>query len=316
MKTKTLWVLAAALAICFLVGMRIIYQAGYRAGQNVAEYRMREKEVAFKREKETQRKIEFAKSLRVDEERWNQLQKEARQARERDYLDAMEKSSEKQQRLIMEALRNITGSSPLISPFSSPPPSDLQNKCFLDPKDIRKPKKELEQARLATKTNPQTQPVTSQWRVFETATIDGWVKKIKRGTIFKTTSGNIYEVVGVVILLEMELRPKVTVLTDGQLYKLLIQGVDEELLCKKLNLGNESTSSGDAVIETRITSGFDGLEYGNIYKLDNGQVWEQTGVYIYVYVSVMPKVTIWRDGSVHKMKVQGIDEAVTVQQLK
>jgi len=177
-------------------------------------------------------------------------------------------------------------------------------------------KAKIEALRRTAEKKPKSPLVTGQWQVFETTTIDGWVKKVKRGTIFKTASGNIYEVVDVVILFEMELKPKVTVLTDGQFYKLLIKGVGEELLCKKLNLGYKGTISGDTVIEARITNDFDGLEYGNIYKLDNGQAWKQTGVYIYVYVSVMPKVIIWRDGSVHKMKVQGIDEAVTVQQLK
>jgi hypothetical protein len=114
----------------------------------------------------------------------------------------------------------------------------------------------------------------------------------------------------------MEMRPKVTVLTNVQFYKLLIQGVDETLLCKKLNPGYGGTGSGDTVVEARITNDFDSLEYGNIYKLDNGQVWEQTDFYIYIYISVMPKVTIWWDGFVHKMKVEGIDKAVTVQQLK
>jgi hypothetical protein len=77
-----------------------------------------------------------------------------------------------------------------------------------------------------------------RWEVFETTSIDGWVKRVKRGTIFKTISGNIYEVVGAVILLELELRPDVTVLTDGRIYKLSIQGVDEPLLCRKLNRSN------------------------------------------------------------------------------
>ncbi|GEM_PF-5371669 len=81
-------------------------------------------------------------------------------------------------------------------------------------------------------------------------------------------------------------------------------------------LMSEHTNSGDTIVEARITNDFDGLKYSNIYKLDNGQVWEQTDFYIYIYISVTPKVTIWWDGFVHKMKVEGIDKVVTVQQLK
>ncbi|MBL7146030.1 MAG: hypothetical protein ISS76_17470 [Phycisphaerae bacterium] len=161
-----------------------------------------------------------------------------------------------------------------------------------------------------------TGTATDQWEVFETTSIDGWVKKVKRGTIFKTTSGNIYEVADFVILFEMEVRSDVTVLTDGQFYKLFIEGVDESLLCRKLNRGDKDLVSGPPVIEARITNEFEGLEYGNIYKLNNGQVWEQTNFYIYIYIAVMPKVTIWQNGPFYNMKVEGIDKAVTVRQLK
>jgi hypothetical protein len=167
-----------------------------------------------------------------------------------------------------------------------------------------------------------------QWKVFEITSIDGWVKKVKRGTIFKTTSGNIYEVVDVVILLELEVRPNVTVLTDGQFYKLFIEGVRESLLCRKLNSGSRESVTSTDVIESRIIGvhddilnlgeygAFNGLKHGNIYKLDNGQIWEQVDLRIYIHIAVMPKVTIWQDGLIHKMKVDGIDEVVIVKQIK
>ena len=169
---------------------------------------------------------------------------------------------------------------------------------------------------------------TDQWEVFETTSIDGWVKKVKRGTIFKTTSGNIYEVADFVILFEMEVSPNVTVLTNGRFYKLFIRGVDEPLMCKKLNRSNRNTSSGGGVIEATIIGMhndlldlgeygvFSGLQHGNIYRLSNGQIWEQTDFYIYIYIAVMPKVTIWQNGPFYNMKVEGIDKAVTVRQLK
>ena len=169
---------------------------------------------------------------------------------------------------------------------------------------------------------------TDQWEVFETTSIDGWVKKVKRGTIFKTTSGNIYEVADFVILFEMEVSPNVTVLTNGRFYKLFIRGIDEPLMCKKLNRSNLNTSSGGGVIEATIIGMhndlldlgeygvFSGLQHGNIYRLSNGQIWEQTDFYIYIYIAVMPKVIIWQNGPFYNMKVEGIDKAVTIRQLK
>jgi hypothetical protein len=161
---------------------------------------------------------------------------------------------------------------------------------------------------------------SSEWQVFESTSIDGYVKRVRKGTIFKTISGNIYEVIDVVVLLELELRPDVTVLTDGQLYKLLIQGVDEPLLCRKLNRGDviETTIIGTYgdLLDLGEYGVFSGLQYGNIYKMGNGQIWKQTDFYINVHVAVMPKVTIWQNGTLYNMKVEGIDKAVTVQQIK
>lgn len=155
----------------------------------------------------------------------------------------------------------------------------------------------------------------SRWRVFETTTIDGRVRKIRKGTIFKTLSKNIYEVAEIIFLFEMEVRPDVTVLTDGQFHKLLIEGVEEPLLCTKLNRGIRNICSVGRVIEALVINEFDGLEHGKIFKLDNGQIWEQEEFYIYTGIFIMPKVTIWHNGVVFKMKIDGVDKPVTVQQL-
>jgi len=129
-----------------------------------------------------------------------------------------------------------------------------------------------------------TDTKTGQWQVFETTIINGLVKRIRKGTILKTTSGNIYEVANFVFLFEMEVRPDVTILTDGQFYMLFIQGVDEPLLCKKLNRRNRDTYSGSDVIET--TSGktylFTGgghwvnkiIDSGNFVKLEDNSLWQ------------------------------------------
>jgi len=147
----------------------------------------------------------------------------------------------------------------------------------------------------------------SGWQVFETTAIDGRVRRIRKGTIFKTKSKNIYEVFDVVILFELEVRPDVTVLTNGQFYKLFIKGVEEPLLCRKLNFGG--------VIEATIINEFDGFEYGNIYKLSNGQIWEQTEFHINICIYLRPEVTIWYNGVDFQLKVNDEDEPVTVQQL-
>jgi len=266
-------------------------------------------------------------------------------------------------------------------------------------------------------------PVYAAWTVFEETSISSRISgSIRKGHILKTRSGHIYEVVDYVYLYEYEYSPDVLVLTEGDLYKLIIDGFDEPLLCKCHNCSPAGTSRRGAesleqntvkaiqaslvalgidpgpmhgkygartqsalrrfqketglpptgrpdpetlltlatslterypgnsdvlrvarhlleqsraasatppsqqqhttplptanVIESYITSEFDGLDYGNIYKLANGQIWEQTEPWIWVWVWVNPRVLIWNDGGVYRMKVEKIDHPVVVRRIK
>jgi len=160
-------------------------------------------------------------------------------------------------------------------------------------------------------------PPSSRWHVYEETSIDGTISgALKNGSILKTVTGNIYEIVDYVYLYEYEYNPEVLVLQDGNRFKLIIEGIDDALVCRKLN---ETARSGDGpppdVIESYIVSEFDGFEYGNIYKLDNGQVWEQTEAWIWVWIWVRPKVLIYRTGTGYMMKVEQIEHPVTVRRL-
>ena len=167
---------------------------------------------------------------------------------------------------------------------------------------------------------------TGYWEIFEETNLEGTITGIvKRGTIFKTISGSVYEVTDITIQVVVEVSPDVMVLKKGDTYKLIIEGFDEPLLCKCLNCPsakrnteskNELTTQGNAFIESTIISDFDGLKYGNIYKLANGQIWEQTEAWIWIWVWINPSVRIWNDGGVFKMKVEQIDHAVTVRRMK
>lgn len=73
------------------------------------------------------------------------------------------------------------------------------------------------------------------WEVFEETNLQGSISgTVKQGHIFKTTSGSIYEVTGLTLQLVLELQPAVTVLRNGNVYKLIVEGFDEPLICEKL----------------------------------------------------------------------------------
>lgn len=75
------------------------------------------------------------------------------------------------------------------------------------------------------------------------------------------------------------------------------------------------TLSQSGPVESFIVSDFDGLEYGNLYELANGQVWQQSEAWIWIWIWIYPQVVIWDDGGVYRMKVEGIDHAVVVRRV-
>lgn len=73
------------------------------------------------------------------------------------------------------------------------------------------------------------------WEIFEETNLEGSISgTVQQGRIFKTASGSIYEVTGLTLQLVLELQPAVTVLRSGETYKLIVEGFDEPLICRKL----------------------------------------------------------------------------------
>jgi hypothetical protein len=76
------------------------------------------------------------------------------------------------------------------------------------------------------------------------------------------------------------------------------------------------TPSSPAVIESRIDGEFTGWDGETIFKLQNGQIWQQTS-YAYRYrYAYSPRVLIYRSGAVYKLKVEGVDGEISVRRLK
>ena len=78
----------------------------------------------------------------------------------------------------------------------------------------------------------------------------------------------------------------------------------------------QTTPTTPSIIESQIDGDFEGWEGENILKLMNGQVWQQSEYYYHYHYAFMPKVFIFRSGHGYKMKVDGIEKAVSVKRLK
>jgi hypothetical protein len=163
---------------------------------------------------------------------------------------------------------------------------------------------------------------TGKWDLFEETALQGSISgTVQQGRIFKTTSGNVYEVTGLTLQLVLELQPEVTVLKNGGVYNLVVEGFEEPLICKLLSSVKSTptlpkTLSTDSVIETQINGTFEGWDGETIFKLSNGQIWQQAAyAYIYHY-AYRPKLLIYSSGSVYRMKVEGVDSSIPVKRLK
>jgi hypothetical protein len=78
--------------------------------------------------------------------------------------------------------------------------------------------------------------------------------------------------------------------------------------------GREADSA--ALIETQIAGDFSGWEGETIFKLANGQIWQQTQ-YAYTYhYAFMPKVIIFKSDGAYQMQVEGVGQRIGVRRLK
>lgn len=147
----------------------------------------------------------------------------------------------------------------------------------------------------------------SDWTFIEETYIKGSISgSIKKGYIFKTSS-NDYFVINESTNQRVRTRnPNVKIFQNGSDYKLIIDDFDEAVICKKIK----------NVIETQIDGEFNGWEGETVFKMMNGQVWQQSS-YAYMYhYAYSPSVIIYEFKGYWTMKVEDVDETIQVNKLK
>ncbi|MBK7908676.1 MAG: hypothetical protein IPJ78_19300 [Gemmatimonadetes bacterium] len=81
--------------------------------------------------------------------------------------------------------------------------------------------------------------------------------------------------------------------------------------------GKAGVSGGaSAVIESRIDGEFSGWDGETVFKLANGQIWQQASYAYKYHYAFSPKVLIYRSGAGFRMKVDGVDGEIAVRQLR
>jgi hypothetical protein len=74
--------------------------------------------------------------------------------------------------------------------------------------------------------------------------------------------------------------------------------------------------TGRSPIESRIDGTFEGWDGETIFKLKNGQIWQQASYSYHYHYAYQPKVLIYKSSGGWKMKVGNIKQSITVKQIK
>jgi hypothetical protein len=75
-------------------------------------------------------------------------------------------------------------------------------------------------------------------------------------------------------------------------------------------------NAAPSVIESRIDGEFEGWTGSTVFKLGNGQIWQQTSYAYHYHYAYGPKVMVYKDGGTFRMKVDGVNSTVAVRRLK
>jgi hypothetical protein len=78
---------------------------------------------------------------------------------------------------------------------------------------------------------------------------------------------------------------------------------------------SDSRDSFD-IFETRIDGEFHGWWGNTLFAFVNGQIWQQCSYDLLRHYAHSPSVVIYRSGASVKMKVEGIDQAISVTRIK
>jgi hypothetical protein len=160
-------------------------------------------------------------------------------------------------------------------------------------------------------------PSTPSGPVAERTRVDGRLTDLRRGTLLKMASGSVYEVTDSIHVSVNRSDPDVTVHGSGSSVSLTIDGVDKPVRATLITRGSPWSVPGTPErVESSVRGKFEGFARGRLYRLANGDIWEQTEYRTTYHSLYDPDVTIVRDGSEHRMSVDGVSDTVAVKRVK
>ncbi len=143
--------------------------------------------------------------------------------------------------------------------------------------------------------------------------INGEFKGWDGETLFKLMNGQFWQQSSYAYMYQYAYSPGVLIYEYRGSYLMKVEDVDETIEVKLIPKSS-STSSND-LIETRIDGNFEGWEGETIFKLQNGQIWQQSSYAYYYHYAYSPGVLIYKTSSGYEMQVDGVTNKIKVRRL-
>lgn len=169
----------------------------------------------------------------------------------------------------------------------------------------------------------------ADWEFYEKTNVKGKITgTIKKGRVIEMQSGSIYQVSDITIQVVVEIAPEALVLYNGTEFKVVIDGFGDPLICKQLappkqagvrrppEERQQQVQAESKTIQSYIDGDFEGWEGETIFKLDNGQIWQQASYAYSYHYAYHPEVMIINRNGTWQMKVEGVEEMIDVKRLK
>ena len=135
------------------------------------------------------------------------------------------------------------------------------------------------------------------------------------GEVFRLLDGSIWEVKYEYEYM-YEYSPEVVVCPGHGVAIVGGHKLNVQMLSRPVLKGPAQTPPTADFIESQIDGDFEGWQGETIFKLTNGQIWQQSS-YAYTYsYSFMPRVIIFRHGTAYEMQVEGVSGRIQVMRLR
>jgi len=151
---------------------------------------------------------------------------------------------------------------------------------------------------------PRLTPIPTPRPVIESR-IDGDFTGWNGDSIYKLLNGQIWHQAEYKYLYHYSYSPEIMIYRTSRGYEMKVNGVQGTVLVEELT----------GVIESRINGQFVGWDGGSIYKLMNGQVWQQAELKLSLYLLLNPEIMIYQTSRGYEMKVNGVEGSVLVKRL-